>query len=231
MHTHEAFVEHDVRPRTTHAASSDHADAAIALAVQPQMLDARAVLALQRAAGNAGVTTLLSDEERSPVRDVVDSGGGEPLDGGTRSLMESRFDNDFSDVRVHTDAKASDSAKSVNAHAYTVGSNVVFRSGMYEPESERGQRLLAHELTHVVQQRSGPVSGTPAAGGILLSDPSDAFEQAAERNADRVMAGDATSAGPAATSAVQREEAQEEEEPTAQTFAVQREEEDEQESA
>jgi Domain of unknown function (DUF4157) len=231
MHTHEAFVEHDVHPRATHAASSEHADAAGALAVQPKMLDARAVLALQRAAGNAGVTTLLSDEEGSPVRDVVESGGGEPLAGATRSLMESRFDNDFSDVRVHTDAKASDSAKSVNAHAYTVGSNVVFRSGMYEPESERGQRLLAHELTHVVQQRSGPVSGTPAPGGILLSDPSDAFEQAAERSADRVMAGEATSAGPAAAPSVQREEAKEEEEPTAQTFSVQREDEDDQEGA
>jgi hypothetical protein len=231
MHTHEVFVEHDLRPHTTRTASSDHADAAAPVGVQPKLLDTRSVLALQRAAGNAGVNTLLADEERSPVRDVVDSGGGEPLDGATRSLMESRFDNDFSNVRVHTDAKASDSARSVNAHAYTVGSNVVFRSGMYEPATERGQRLLAHELTHVVQQRSGPVSGTPAPGGILLSDPSDAFEQAAERNADHVTAGEPASAGPAAAPAVQREEAQEEEEPTAQAFAVQREEEDDQESA
>jgi hypothetical protein len=211
MHTHESLGERDLQPRSARAVTSDRTDSAHALAVQPAQLDVRRVLALQRTVGNAGVTSLLAqDEERSPVRDVVESGGGEPLDRGTRSLMESRFDNDFGDVRVHTDARASDSAKSVNAHAYTVGSNVVFRSGNYDPQSEPGQRLLAHELTHVVQQRTGPVAGTPAPGGILLSDPSDAFEQAAERTADRMTSPD-TSAPVAAAPAVQREEAAEEE--------------------
>jgi hypothetical protein len=176
---------------------------------------------------------LEQDDERSPVRDVVESGGGEPLRDDTRSLMESRFDHDFSDVRVHTDSRASESAKSVNAHAYTVGSNVVFRSGMFDPQSEPGQRLLAHELTHVVQQRNGPVAGTPAPGGILVSDPSDAFEQAAERNADAVMAPGPTATTPgAAAPAVQRaEEEEKDEEPAVQAFAVQREEQDDDESA
>ena len=70
----------------------------------------------------------------------------------------------------------------MSAHAYTVGSNIVFQRGAYDPGSTGGQTLLAHELTHVVQQRSGPVDGTPAAGGVSVSDPSDRFEvEAAEQ--------------------------------------------------
>src|SRR5205807_8652005 len=111
---------------------------------------------------------------------------------------------------VHTDAKASDSAKSVQAHAYTVGNEVVFQSGKYAPESDSGKRMLAHELTHVVQQRSGPVAGTPAPGGIKVSHPADSFEQAAESSADRVMAGVAPTQAATAPASVQREEEEEE---------------------
>ncbi len=89
--------------------------------------------------------------------------------------------HDFSDVRVHTGDAADASARSVSAHAYTVGSNIVFQRGTYDPGSSQGQTLLAHELTHVVQQRSGPVDGTPAAGGVSVSDPSDRFEREAAR--------------------------------------------------
>jgi hypothetical protein len=142
---------------------------------------------LQKTAGNASVTAALEEQETSPVRDVVGSGGGSPLDLDTRGFMESRLGADFSDVRVHTDGKATESARSVQAHAYTVGNDVVFQSDKYAPESDSGKRMLAHELTHVVQQRSGPVDGTPAAGGIQVSHPSDRFEQAAESTADRVM--------------------------------------------
>jgi Domain of unknown function (DUF4157) len=152
-----------------------------------------AVMHLQKTAGNASVSAALEEQEPSPVKDVVGSGGGTPLDRETRGFMESRLDADFSDVRVHTDAKASESARSVQAHAYTVGSDVVFQSGQYTPESDSGKRMLAHELTHVVQQRSGPVAGTPAPGGIKISHPSDTFEQAAESSADRAM----SSQGPA----------------------------------
>src|SRR5947209_8468049 len=83
-------------------------------------------------------------------KDDVGSGGGMPLDRDTRGFMESRLGADFSDVRVHTDAKASESARSVQAHAYTVGTDVVFQSGQYTPESDSGKKMLAHELTHVV---------------------------------------------------------------------------------
>src|SRR5205807_8096000 len=122
-----------------------------------------------------------------------------------------RFGSDFGDVRVHTDSKASESARAVSAQAYTVGSDIVFRSGTYAPETDAGKHMLAHELTHVVQQRSGPVDGTPAPGGIKISHPSDSFEQAAERNAGEVMS--QTPPPPvaeipaAAASAVQRTEA------------------------
>lgn len=151
-------------------------------------LDAASLMHLQRTAGNAGVVQLLgAEEEPSPVHDVVGSGGGTALDVGTRSTMESAFGTSFDHVRVHTDEQASKSAESVGANAYTVGSDVVFRSGQYNPSSAVGQRTLAHELAHVVQQSQGPVDGTDAGGGIRVSDPSDRFERAADQQADEVM--------------------------------------------
>lgn len=210
-------------PSTALAAMADGA----ADAVQPA-----AVLALQRAAGNASTSALLAGEEdESPVKDVVGSGGGQPLDADTRGFMESRMGEDFSGVRIHTDDRASESAKAVNAHAYTVGNDVVFQRDRYSPGSDEGKRMLAHELTHVVQQRSGPVDGTPAAGGIKISDPSDRFEQAAERNAAGVMATPSApgpDSAPAPSVGLQRQEEEElEEEPSVSTFAVQRQEEEE----
>lgn len=156
------------------------------------------MLAMQRAVGNAGVQRL-AEEERSPVLDVVSS-GGHPLEEPVRTDMESRLGHDFSDVRVHTDDAASRSAVSVNAHAYTVGSNVVFQREKYDPSSTAGRTMLAHELTHVVQQRSGPVDGTPTGSGVRVSDPSDRFEREAAANAERVMSGPA----PASPAAIQR---------------------------
>ena len=152
------------------------------------MLDSAGILGLQRAVGNAGVGAML-EEERSPVHDVVNSGGGSPLAPDVRDEMQGRLGHDFSDVRVHNDSPAHESAQSVNAHAYTVGSNVVFQRDKYDPGSAEGKTMLAHELTHVVQQRSGPVDGSSAGGGIKVSDPSDRFEREASANAERVMAG------------------------------------------
>ena len=95
------------------------------------------VLGLQRTAGNAGVTSIL-EEERSPVHDVVKS-GGRPLDTEVRTDMEARLGHDFSDVRVHDDSAAQASATAVNAHAYTVGPNIVFQRDRYDPSSHGGQ--------------------------------------------------------------------------------------------
>lgn len=158
-----------------------------ALAGRTDVLGSAGLLGLQRMVGNAGVATL-AEEERSPVHDVINSGGGSPLDAESRADMEARFGGqDFSDVRVHNDIAAHESAKSVNAQAYTVGSDVVFQRDLYDPASESGKHMLAHELTHVVQQRNGPVDGTHAGGGVKVSDPSDRFEREAVANADRVM--------------------------------------------
>jgi hypothetical protein len=119
--------------------------------------------------------------QRSAVRDVLRS-AGRPLDSTVRSDMESRLGADFSDVRVHNDAAARASAAEVGARAYTSGHHVVIGDGGAD------RHTLAHELTHVIQQRSGPVDGTEAPGGIRVSDPSDRFEQEAAANAERVMA-------------------------------------------
>ena len=169
-----------------------------------------AVMHLQKTAGNASVSSALEEQEPSLVKNVVGSGGGSSLDGETKGFMESRLGADFSNVRIHTDGAASESAKSVQAHAYTVGNDVVFQSGKYAPESDSGKRMLAHELTHVVQQRSGPVAGTPVPGGIKVSDPSDSFEQAAESTADRVMSSKPIASPAGATAGVQRQSAQDE---------------------
>ena len=173
-------------------------------------LDAATVMRLQRTVGNAGVVQLLGAEEEvassaSPVHDVVGSGGGTPLDAGVRSSMESAFGQSFEDVRVHTGDTASKSAESVGANAYTVGSDVVFRSGQFDPGSSKGQRTLAHELAHVVQQSQGPVDGTAAPGGIRVSDPSDRFERAADQTADEVLSSvQASRAAPSQASSEER---------------------------
>jgi hypothetical protein len=93
-----------------------------------------------------------------PIVDDVLQSSGEPLEPATRALMEERFGYDFGNVRIHRDARAAESARSVHAEAYTVGHDIVFNSGGFAPRTETGRRLLAHELTHVVQQ-----NGTPAA--------------------------------------------------------------------
>ncbi|MDX5576451.1 DUF4157 domain-containing protein [Streptomyces griseus] len=165
-----------------------------------------------------------AEAQRSPVHDVISSGGS-ALDTDTRTDMESRMGADFSDVRVHHDSAAHESAKGVGAHAYTVGNNVVFQRDAYDPGSPQGRTTLAHELTHVIQQRNGPVEGTEAPGGIRVSDPSDRFEREAVANADRVLADPAPeTAAPAASStsasapatasapAVQREATEDEDE-------------------
>jgi len=98
------------------------------------------------------------------VRSQIDRlrGGGQPLPESTRAFFEPRFGRDFSQVRIHTDAQAAESARAVNARAFTLGRNVVFSAGEYSPQTNEGRRLLAHELTHTIQQdTAGP---TPVAG-------------------------------------------------------------------
>jgi len=95
-----------------------------------------------------------SSDVPSVVHDVLRS-PGRPLDAATRTYMEPRFGHDFSKVRIHADTKAAESAKSVNALAYTVGRDVVFGAGVYSPSTHAGRQLVAHEMAHVVQQSTG----------------------------------------------------------------------------
>ncbi|MFE9856636.1 DUF4157 domain-containing protein [Streptomyces sp. NPDC005780] len=190
-------------------------------------------LALLRGAGNADVVQMLrqaghpgtyADEpalhgagegheqpvqapvQRSAVPDVLRS-GGRPLDEATRTDMESRLGADFSTVRIHDDATARRSAAEIGARAYTSGDHVVIGDGGGD------RHTLAHELTHVIQQRLGPVAGTDNGSGLRVSDPADRFEREAEANARRALSGRAAvrqTSGPdtaqrsARTGAVQR---------------------------
>lgn len=176
-----------LRPKASRVDEEPSGSAARAAAEgRADALSASDVVELQRLAGNAGLTSAV-EEERSPVHDVISSPGS-ALDPAVRNDMEARLGHDFADVRVHDDGPAHASASSVNAHAYTVGSHVVFQRDAFDPSSTAGRQTLAHELTHVVQQRSGPVDGTATSGGISVSDPGDRFEREAAATAERAMA-------------------------------------------
>ncbi len=121
-------------------------------------------LSLQRApaAGDAGM-------EAPPIVDEVLGTPGQSLAESARRTLEPSFGHDFGQVRVHDDSKAAESASAVNAHAYTVGNHIVFGAGQYTPGTNQGNRLLAHELTHTIQQT----------GGTVLANSSDCEKQSA----------------------------------------------------
>jgi hypothetical protein len=134
--------------------------------------------ALQRRAGNGtepnSVPPIVHEVLRSP---------GQPLDANTRAFMEPRFGHDFSQVRIHTGARPAASARAVNALAYTVGKDVVFGRGQYAPGTGAGKKLLAHELTHVVQQRDASMH-IPHDLDRGFADP---FERVADEHAEQIM--------------------------------------------
>ena len=132
------------------------------------------------ASGLVDVPPVVHDVLRSP---------GQPLDSAARAFFEPRFGgHDFSRVRVHADARAADSARAVNAHAYTVGRNVVFGAGQYAPNTTPGKSLLAHELTHVLQQRGTAQTSSALQVSDVAALPSSVsrWEAEAESNAARV---------------------------------------------
>lgn len=141
-----------------------------------------------RDAGLGGDTYAVPDSVHEVLRSP-----GRPLDAPARAFFESRFGHDFSRVRVHTDARAAESAADVNASAYTVGADIAFAQGEYVPGTAAGRLLLAHELTHVLQQRGGSAGARPGVGR-----PTDPLEDEADRSAERVLrAGGGDSATPA----------------------------------
>jgi hypothetical protein len=102
-------------------------------------------------------------------------GRGTPLDPGLQSQLSATLGDDFSDVRVHTDPLAGALARSVQARAFTTGSDIYFAEGEYAPHSSEGQQLLLHEVRHAQQQRGAPLSGE-----MHVSEPGDVFERDAE---------------------------------------------------
>ncbi|MEA2694669.1 MAG: hypothetical protein QOJ16_4056 [Acidobacteriota bacterium] len=108
--------------------------------------------------------------------------GGHPLDSGTRESMESAFGADFLGVRIHTGGEADRLNRDLAARAFTTGSDVFFRQGEYDPGRASGRELLAHELTHVVQQ-----GGQPAAGPLTVGPADHPAESEADQAAAAVM--------------------------------------------
>jgi hypothetical protein len=109
-------------------------------------------------------------------------GGGQKLDDGSREKIGGQLGDSLDDVHVHTDANANQLATSVSARAFTTGSDIYFARGEHNPGSTDGQQLLAHELTHVVQQR-----GASTSGPLTVSQPGDALENEAEATAGDVV--------------------------------------------
>ncbi|MFH8616334.1 DUF4157 domain-containing protein [Streptomyces sp. NPDC017979] len=166
------------------------------------------LLALQRAVGNAAVSRAIQEArhqhgpgcshqnkegvqeaplvQRSSVHDALAS-TGQPLAAPLREEMETRLGADFADVRLHTGTTAQRSAAEIGARAYTSGNHVVIGEGGDD------KHTLAHELTHVIQQRQGPVAGKDNGQGLRVSEPGDRFEREAEANARRVMSASAGS--------------------------------------
>jgi hypothetical protein len=129
-----------------------------------------------------GAGIMPSGEVHPEVQGKVDStrGSGASLDAGVRGRMEGSL-GDLSDVTVHTDDTADALNRSVSARAFATGSDVYFAKGEYSPGSASGDKLIAHELAHVVQQR-----GAPSSGPLTVSNPGDTLETEADSVADQI---------------------------------------------
>ena len=140
---------------------------------------------LQRKIQDSEIETR-SKAETPPIVGEVLRSTGQPLDPNTRAFMEPRFGRDFSQVRVHTDTKASGSARAVNALAYTVGQDIVFGAGQYAPFTNAGRQLLAHELTHTIQQARLRAS-SPQFSQLEIGEASSPEEQESDAIANAVV--------------------------------------------
>ncbi len=138
-------------------------------------------LLLQRQ-GDAPYT--LDDETAGQI--ARERGNGAPLDSKLQMQMSDQLGFDLRSVRVHTSSAADALNQQINAKAFTTGQDVFFRSGAYNPQSTSGKELIAHELTHVVQQGSGEVQNQ---GGMTVNAPGDRFEQEADNVSKEVTQG------------------------------------------
>ena len=176
----------------------------------PAKQDEQPRQAQQQPVQRAPATAAAASPDLAHVDDAL-AGGGRPLDPATRRTMEARFGRDFAEVRIHDDARAAETAASIDASAFTVGQDVAFGPGRYAPRTAAGRELLAHELAHVVQQRGprlrgvvvdperGEASVGEAAPGVLLGQAdTDAAEPPPEE--DRTAAAPPVAAAAASAS-------------------------------
>lgn len=142
-------------------------------------------LVINRKAASEG--TIEGAQAGAVMQQAQQSSTGAPLEAGVRSQMESGFGADFGDVRVHTGGAAADAAQGLNARAFAEGNDIYFGQGAYDPGSEGGKHLIAHELAHVAQGGGPAAKGT--GGGASVSSPGDAHEVEADAAASTVVAG------------------------------------------
>ena len=176
---------------------------------------AQFTLGLQQHIGNQAVQRLVAQrsgafevEDETQARIQRERGSGQALDPLTRDAMSRSIGYDFGGVRIHASAEADDLSHDLKALAFTIGNDVFFRAGQYDPASASGKELIAHELAHVVQQSSGSIGTTDR---LTVNAPGDANEQAADAVAQSVMSQSAANAPAVANASVQREAAPEEE--------------------
>ena len=176
------------------------------------------LLGLQQQVGNQAVQRLVSQQRSAGAFEVDDEtqarihrecGGSQILDPMTRASMGRSIGYDFSGVRIHTSAEADELSHDLKALAFTIGHDIFFRAGEYDPSSLQGQELLAHELAHVVQQSSGSMG---AADRMTVNASGDANEQAADAIARSTVSNRAVHDSSQARASVQREAVPEEEE-------------------
>ena len=158
-------------------------------------------LSLQRAARSSNLESRNSSGAPPIVNSALGS-SGQPLDNETRAFMEPRFGHDFSRVRIHTDARAAESARELNALAYTVGHDVIFGTAQYKPLTNGGRRLIAHELAHVVQQNG---DRTRLNRHLAVGRESDSAEREAEAVAVAILDGRTPRVGSQTNTLVQRQ--------------------------
>ena len=181
---------------------------------------------LQKIIGNRAIQRLLAQrsgedayqlDEGTTGKIEQERGAGQALDSQVQEKMGASLGHDFSNVKVHTSDKSDALNQQLNAEAFTTGNDVFFRQGNYNPASSDGQQLIAHELTHVVQQSTGQVSG--GGSGMTVGAPHDSYEQQADHTAQLAVQRQASpEEEEVQTKAVQRQEMPEEEE--VQTKAV-----------
>ena len=167
----------------------------------------------QRSGGEEGFD--LDEETSSRINQA--RGSGQSLDSAVQTQMSEAMGHDFSGVRVHTSPEADALNQQLSAKAFTTGQDVFFKQGEYNPGSSSGRELIAHELTHVVQQGSGQVGGSGS--GMSVRPAGDAFEQEADAIAHQVATTGHESGSEAAGAGVQRQMPEEEE---VQARAIQR---------